>query len=442
MTTPVSTPYLIYRNISEAGSFFAQQQLNPTDNDLITAQVDPTAPQIQGLTQITNPIQPTHNAQKYVTNFDPDLYDLRDTSHLMRLVRALSGGSGVGGLRKQNLTARLASMLSDGSFLDLDKFYGAIFGLQRHLVESMPNNVDGTTVNPYTDLANSDVWDDVLSRDARYRSRLFQLARAVNMGATYPGLKGAAEAVLNCDVDIVESWVKTDLLSNQGNILLKAGETYFNIASQSVTYGNVKQSYGSIQGSQFGNGQLPAGNRGELIFTPHRVITLEERYQLSQVLNTLKPSHVQVTIAAEQVENSTAITPRGFSSDSENWQIQSRVTPALNLINPVIPIYNNTGPYSQARPVYSEYSGESWTYNSNVVRATSYRLDGTQQSVVKDEEIINYSDNTSHVYAAPDGVRDVRQAIALRLSGDGPVTSMPYVGNRINYSTSNFDTGN
>lgn len=436
MTTPTSvTPFPQLRNTGDGGSFFATQQTNPTTNPLIVEQVDPTAPSITGLSKISDPIQPSANAQDYVKNFDPNLYDLRDTSHLMRLIKALCGAPGIGGIRKQTLIARLASLLASGSFLDLDKFYGAIFGLQRHTVEALPQNLDGTTVNPYTDLATSDIWDDAISRDARYRSRIYQLARAVNMGATYPGLRGAAEAVINADVDLVESWVKVDLLASQPSIEPPFGNTYRSISNQYVTYGNIDTSYAYLSGIEFGAGQLPFGNRGELIFTPSRSISEEERYQLAHVLNTLKPSNTQVTIARQVVEASVNIKPRALSADSEDWLIQSRVTPALNLVNPPTPLYQNAGPYSQARPVYSEYVGESWTYNPNMVRAVSYTIDVDTQSSIKDDQVITYSDQTQHTYRASDGVRDVRQAISQRLSGEGPVTIMPYQEERANFAT-------
>lgn len=430
----IYTPQPYIRNANTSGSFFAAQQENPTTNPLIVRQVDPTAPQITSLNLISNPISPTGNSQYYVSNFDPNLYDLRDTSHLMRFLRALMGSPGIGAVHKQYLIARLANSLSDGSFLDLDSFYGAIFGLQRHLTESMPTNLDGTVVNPYTDLANSDIWDEVLSRDAKYRSKLFQLARAVNMGGTYPGLKGVAESIVNDDVDIIESWVKTDFLAQQGNLEPSSAMTYSYIENQYVTYGNIKTSYGNLQGTQFGNGELPAGNRGELIFTPHRSITQEERYQLQQVLNTLKPANVQVTISSAIVESTASVQPRGYSSDSENWIIQSRVTPALNLVNPPIPVYNNAGPYSLARPVFSEYTGEQWSYNPNLVRAVSYQINGETQSASVDDQTIVFSDNTAHTYSASDGVRDMRQAIAMRLSGEGVVTNMPYLNSRSSYT--------
>src|ERR1700730_13368960 len=100
----------------------------------------------------------------------------------MRLVLALVGAPGVGGLRKQYAISRLASSISGANFVDADAFYGAIFNLSRHFYEQMPTNVDGTTIDPMTDVANSDLWDDVQSRDARFKSRIQALAKAINMG--------------------------------------------------------------------------------------------------------------------------------------------------------------------------------------------------------------------------------------------------------------------
>jgi hypothetical protein len=421
-------------NAGDRGSFFQSERESPSSVNLISDQVDPSAPLIRGLTSITDPVIPAANAQSYVKNFDPELYDLRDSSHLMRLIRAMTGAAGLGGLRKQYVVGRLSAMLGDGAFLDLDTFYGALFGLQRHAIESMPTNADGVQINPYTDMADSDTWDDVLSRDARYRSRIFQLARAINMGATVPGIRGAAEAVINADVEMVESWVKTDYYNDHVELTFPSGYTYGAIKAQRVTYGGTKQlSYSELTGSQFGAGSLPTGNRGELIFTPSRLINDEERYQLSQVLNTLTPAHTQVTIATRSVSSSSVVRPRRLFADSENWQIQARVTPAIGLITPDTPVYQD-GTYSQPRPVFSEYSGERWSYNGNVIRATSYQLDGNTLSSNHDEESVVYTDGVNHTYSAPDAVMDKRQAIGHRLSGEGVVTVFPYGTDRSVFS--------
>jgi hypothetical protein len=321
------------------------------------------------------------------------------------------------------------------NFVDLDKFYGALFNFTRNKSELLPNNLDGSQLNPYTDAANSDVWESALSADSRFRSRINAFARAVNMGATYIGLKSVAEAVLSCEVDLVESWTKVDTLNTNNTIVTPVGLGWGQIKAQFTTWGNINVSYGTLTGDQFGQGNTPAGNRGEVVFTPRRLITTEESYQLAQVLRILRPSNVQVTISQQKNQTTTSVPIRNLASDSENWTIQTRVTPALNLATGPEGLYQNAGPYSVARPVFSEFTGETWSYNPNVVKASSYQMQNNSITTTVNDQTIVYQDNTSHTYTALDGLLDARQAVSARLSGDGIVTAFPYAGDRFLFST-------
>lgn len=419
------------QNTGDKTSLFLSENVAPTSNPLIKSQIDPTAPQTVGLSLVSDPALPTKNAQEYVKNFDPNLYDLRDTSHLMRFIRACVGASGLGGIRKQVMLAKLSNMLTQGAFLDLDTFYGAVFGLQRRTIETMPVNDDGTVVNPYTDVATSDVWDQAAAADASYRARLFNMARAINLGATYAGLKGVAEAILSCEVDLSESWAKTDFLSLQGNIVLPTSFTYGQVTSTLITYGGIEpRTYGDLTGQIFGSGDLPAGNRGEIVITPHRGITQEERYQLQHVLNAIKPAHTMVTVGDATIESISTVPLRGLGADTSYWQIENRVTQSSSIINPPIPIYLHSTAIQTARPAFGDYSGEQWSSVSNVAQTKSYRLDFNNEFVTNDDENVVYLDGTSHNYASADGVKDAHQAAAVRLSGEGVVSVMPFTQNR------------
>lgn len=414
----------------DATSFFATEFENPTTNQLAVRQLDPTQPQVNGLTTITNPVLPTQNAQAYVKNFDPKLYDLTDDSHLMRLIRALIGASGLDGLRRQMVISRLTSMLAQGSFLDLDRFYGAIFGLARHTVELMPTNVDGTTVNPYTDVAPSDVWDAALSSDARYRARLFQLAQGINLGPTAIGLKSAAEAVVSTEVDLVESWVRADFYadtaSHTGPIVPPTAYTYGTIASNFGTYGAITpDTFAELEGFAFGAGQTAVENRAELIFTPRRPITQEEKYELSRVLDTLRPANTMVTIGTQTNADKKSIIARNLFADSEQWIIENRITQRSTVISADTDPYALSGQYGSAKPLYGDYSGEQWSYVPTVLRTTSYRIIPTDGTIRGDDESLVYSTGIAHIYASADAVKDTRKALAPRLSGEGVVTTMP-----------------
>lgn len=418
-------------NSGDAPSFFERvQSLNLSSGGaLINTQIDPTLPEAAGLYRITDPVIADENFQRIIRAFDPDIYDLRSTSHLVRLIKAMTGGAGTGGLKKQMLTARMANVLAITSFTDLDSFYGALFNFNRSSIESLPLKGDGTKLNPYTDVATVEQWDDALSRDARYRSRVFQVARAINMGGTISGIRGVCEALLNCEVDIVESWELVDLGYQNASISAPTGYTYGNLSSQYVTDGNLKKSYFVLQGGQYGTGIAPFGNRSEVIITPRRIILDAERVELQKVLRTLRPSHTQTTIGTQLNQATSKVPARSYFSDSEDWDIVARVSPA-DIDQPTDPLYDGAGDLSIARPVFSEYSGESWSNNPNVVKTFSYQIIDGQTTGNTSTETITYQDQSVHQYLPADGVMDVRQSIAERLSGDGVVTVYPYVGNR------------
>lgn len=409
-------------------SLFKQSQTSTAPRQrLMSSQVDHTLPQTVGLSRITDPLLPTENISQALQIFDPDVYDLRPTSHLVRFLQALIGSAGVGGLRKQLMVSRLAATLSSANFTDLDSFYGAIFNFKRYAIEGMPTTADGSTLNPYTDTATPDVWDDAQSRDARFRSRIKQLAQAINMGGTRAGIKAVAEAVLSCEVDLIEVWInKIPTLVVQN---LPTASTYANMSNQFVYYGQIQTTYGDKAGKVFASGYMPGDNLGEVVLTPRRIITSEEQLQLAKVLDTVKPSHIHITISNATNETNTQVPPRALASDSEDWDVICRITPAdLNQSNNVL--YSNGSDLAAARPLFSEYAGESWSYNPNIVRTYSYQISNGSQINSPTEETVIYQDGTSHLYKATDAIMDDRQAISVRLSGDGVVTAYPYVGDR------------
>jgi len=419
-------------NGSDVTSFFARANAQDLSNGgaLINTQIDPTLPTTAGLVRITDPLLADQNFQKIIRAFDPDLYDVRPTSHLVRLIKALTGGAGTGGIKKQMITSRMASTLAVTAFADLDAFYGALFNFNRYAIEGMPLKSDGTQLNPYTDAATVEQWDDALSRDARYRSRVFQVARAINMGASISGIRGVCEALLSCEVDIVESWKTVDMSYQNTSVSAPSGLTYGNITAQYVKYQGFFKSYNFAEGGQFGAGIAPVGNRSEVVITPRRLITNEEKVQLLKVLRTIRPSHTQITLGTQLNQTVSQVPARSYFSDSEDWDVVTRVTASTDINQPTDPLYDGAGSYSVARPVFSEYTGEAWSNNPNIVKTYSYQIvDGVTSSAPSTETIV-YQDQTTHTYAPPDSVRDTRQALAERLSGDGVVTVYPYAGNR------------
>lgn len=130
-----------------ASPIFSQQASPYVDlntavaNDLMNAQMATNAPQPASdvFTIVSDPLLPDRRITDRIGNMDPEIYDLRDTSNLMKFITALLGGAGVGGLRKQTAVARLENSFSTTHFLDLDRFYGALFGIVRTNAELMPD---------------------------------------------------------------------------------------------------------------------------------------------------------------------------------------------------------------------------------------------------------------------------------------------------------------
>jgi hypothetical protein len=421
MTTPVV-------NRGDQQSFFTTQNINPDQADLISSQIDPTQPQVDGLTPVTDPIIPDRVVVDRLTHMDPTLYDLRDSSHLMRLMKALLGAAGAGGLRKQMTMRRLSSSMSGTHFLDLDGFWGALFAIGRTSPESMPTNPDGTSFNPMTQVGDHDTWDDVASRDGMYRSRITQFARAVNQGASYYGILAAAEALLSVECDIIESWTYADLIPPGTLASAIGGNTWFVVRSQYPTYGDANGlSWGTLEGGVQLPGQAPLSNRGEVIIRPKRVISQEEKRQVAHALDKIRPAGTLITVFVSGDEIQQGVPVRSVWSDSEAWDVVSVVTEHPGLINPSDDIYPDQSSYQGARPAFSSYSGEQFSYNGRISSVRSYTMENEiLVNANPDYETVTYLDGQTHSYVPTEGVMSAHQAAATRAASEGVLTVYPY----------------
>lgn len=415
-------------NQGEAQSFFANQQFSPDDTNLISAQIDPTQPQVQGTTRVSNPIIPDRSVAARLAHLDPELYDLRDSSHLMRLAKALLGAAGAGGLRKQMTMTRLSGSLSGTHFLDLDGFWGALFGISRISTESMPTNDDGTSFNPVVQSADYDTWDDVTARDGHYRSRITQFARAVGQGGTYFGILGAVEALLGCEVDLLESWTLADLIPPGVVGSAINANTYIQVASKYPTYGAMNGvPWGTLVGGVQSPGQTPLGNRAEVIIRPRRNITQEEKRQVGHVLDSIAPAGTLMTLIETGQEAQAGVPMRSAWADSENWNVASLVVPSPTLVNPSVDVYPNQSQYQGARPAFSNYSGESFNYNSRITAIKSYQMvDDKLTDAAPNFQSVTFLDGQRTDYTASQAVMSAHQAILSRVASEGVLTAYPY----------------
>lgn len=422
-------------------SFF-QNFDTAADQDLKAMQLAPGQPDTtEGVFTASDPIVPDKLTSDRLAHFDPEIYDLRETSHLMKLLKVLLGGSGAGGLRKQLAVARMQASFKGMHFLDLDRFYGALFGIKRTRAELLPS------FNPYTDPASPAEWDDIHSRDASYRDRLVKFAKSIPWGGSYTGMKMMAESLIGTECEIYESWNwidEQDAGRFQPNLL---NYTYQFLATTVGTFGGMSA---RTWGDWAGAGQLFTGRtnqrlRTEWMLLPKRPLSIDEQYEIVRVLNTFKPSGTSFTVVNKGLNIHAPVEIRNASASSECWEITSSITPNPNLnYNPYanpLTFLSSAPSRPKARPAFSGYQGEGWTLNGDVAVVSSYAIteDGTQ--IGGDDDLIRYSDGTTRSYKVGNGVMTAAQASASQLITDGIMTSIPYADARASLNPSTVLAG-
>ncbi len=275
-------------------------------------------------------------------HFPEEVYDTTAESHLARFVHVLLGDAGAGQLRKALLRSRLQQTINGTHFYALDKFYGALFDFRRSINELL-------SVNPQNEMTND--WQAEHRKDASYRSRIQQFARAITHGATPTGMELVAEAVFAVDCDVYESYIQAD--ANH--------RTYAEIEADYVDYlGMEGESYASLEGE--GLPVLAGNERRVFTVRPKREITMAESYDLLRVLNKLKPADARVEIDWHGVTTTVPLSLNGIASDSEYWEVVSLVPDP------------NGPPVEPPGPPFSKHQGEKWTYNGDVLGTAAFSL--------------------------------------------------------------------
>lgn len=426
---------------TQSGDFASKLAASATQ-DLMTLQASVNAPESTNVSTTTDPLLPDKSITDRLAHMDPELYDLTDNSHLMRLLKVLLGGAGGGGLRKQIGVARLQNGFNGMHFLDLDRFYGALFGIVRTQAEILPDF--GTLglpaqFDPYTDAAGSDAWDDVHSRDASYRDRIVKFAKALSLGGSYPGLRAAAEALFSVDCEIYESWIWVDeqnAAATQPPVLIY---TYSSVSALyptwaamqgTHTFRDVAGSSGASGGGYF-LGRTGQQNRSEVLIQPKRQIRPDEQFEAQRVIDRLKPAGTQFTIDPNGLAIHNSVPIRGVAADSEYWEIIYSTTPAPALVDPAPtqPIYVQPDPKQcQPRPAFSNYQGEKWCHNDSVTVVTSYQM--IQRSIITSTnyQTCVFASGKKRSYLPSHCIMDGDQIRASRSVSDGVMTSYPYAG--------------
>jgi hypothetical protein len=147
---------------------------------------------------LIEPLSGPSNPTSQLDRFPDELYDKTPNSHFVRFMYTLLGPAGIGWLRKNLLTAKLAFYAHGFDTFDMEKFYGNPFGFPRVLAEVWETDPLG--------LLPKDEWDAIRARDESYRNRAITFFNAARAGNTPLGMQLAAQSGLNHEAEVIENY--------------------------------------------------------------------------------------------------------------------------------------------------------------------------------------------------------------------------------------------
>lgn len=397
-------------------------------NDLIIAQRgSDTAPALSGFDEITNPLHPGQRLSSRFAHFSEGVYDISPETHLAKLLKVLLGDVGVGQLHKRMLLVRLQQILGGTHFFDLDSFYGSLFGVNRRAAEQL-------LLDPFRQSVTQASWDQLRVRDGSYRSRAEQFARSIGNGATVAGLEQAAEAMLNVDCEIREGWTIEDV----------ANRTYANVEALG-TYGTIEGTQSWLTLEQGGTARPLTGRTRHLITViPKRDITPEERFDVTRVLERLKPAGSIIEVIASPPQVFKPVDIQVLAADSVHWEVRTQIA------NTVIEgqyLYGSTadGYIESPTTPWANYQGEAFTLlalSPATVALTipdgNLRMDNQFSPSAQDlqPESFRLPSGDSVTFLSRYAMRSPQNLYGGRLLSDGVLSANPYSGTRDQASTS------
>lgn len=402
----------------------------PTNREahVLDLQINRSMPVPAGLQQGQNLLIPSDILAKRLMHFAEEVYNVEPESALGRWMKVLLGDAGAGYLRKKVFITRLQESLSGTHFFDLDRFYGALFAVGRRNGESL-------TFDPYTELATYDEWEHVHTIDASYRSRVEQFARAIGLGATPAGIEAIAEALLAVDVDIYEDYYRADRVSN----------TWADLEGEYSTWGDIDgETYDFLEG---GDGDLDNTDRFHFRVTPKRPISLEEQYALVRAITRFRPAFTNFSIDVGGADAFDVVPIQAAWADSEYWEVRRQVIPAPGTDSDygiTAEDLADTGRAEPRRPPFTDYQGEAWSYNADVMGVSSYilgagqlpystpdeadfHLEGLPITLTDIWERIKHNDNSWTDYNERLALRTDEEIIAGRAASEGVLLSHTYM---------------
>lgn len=334
------------------------------DETLMDMQVPQGVPTSSAFQIVSDPLIPNSVIDTKLAHFPPEIYDLSDGSHLMRMLSVLLGDAGVGQLRKRWTYTHLASYLRTAQYADIDAFYANVFGFYRLLREQMGGD-------PLTMTRTDSDWEAIDIAEGAYRSRVATFARGLTMAGTPLGMALIATAVVGYPCRIYETY--TDLDNGITNTPPAAwAHTYEQM--EWYTYGSADAfTYAQIEGQSFLQGQF--NNRAEFVVRPGKSVSPEERLHLLRILNRLKPVNSVVTVDDNPSTLFTKVDVQSARASSSYWHVQPSVLVAKGMEG-AYQESSPTYPVEQPHPAMSTFTGKSWSYSDASVVSYVENEDG------------------------------------------------------------------
>lgn len=341
-----------------------------------------------GYQTVTSPLTKILRSGSRLAHFTDGVYDLSGESRIIKLLKVLLGDAGVGHIQHQLQVVRLNQALAGTHFFDLDRFYGALFGVGRRPNELLP-------YNPITSLVPTSEWDELRSADGSYHNRVARLSAAIHLGATIDGLRSAAEALTGITFDVIESWQYGAFRQRTWNEL----ESFDWDELEDYTWNELE--FSETTGIET--------LRNVVTLYPHETLQAGDRFMLERALDRLKPAGALLLVSDEIPEREVRRVPFGALSLSEKWEIRPRVRNSR--INSILP-YPNLPEDEFIDPpqaAWHGYSGEAWTVLDQDPRSVAFSTPGEVDA---------------HRQVPLDAVETPAQPLLTR-SGAGQAVSLP-----------------
>ena len=232
-----------------------------------------------------------------------EIYDKRETAHIVRLMDALCGDSGVGYVRKRLMLKRLQTTLYETRYIDLDTVYSKLFGLPRLSSEQYKYSEDSLLA--WSEIQEMDI------KDAHYRMRIWNYMLSFQYGGTLKGVALAAQAATGLPCSVIDGnryYTSTGVFEKYSiNVTWRRllwrlwddvrgsvdGSDSWQLEEFAVDESTGIQ--GAVSGQPINWERIIDFNGATIIVDSDSELTSEQMYNLSTVTSRLRPVDVRYT---------------------------------------------------------------------------------------------------------------------------------------------------